>query len=121
MERLVTQKLLDVVKKVAKEELESESWLKLVANLNGRSYEEMRVIVLEFLDITSHVSAENCIAFLDPLIDSWTIDLANFGMEIVLNRRLAPGYLKRLSLSKKNRMKSLRKRPVSGHSFVTLR
>ena len=97
LERLVTQKLLDVVKRVAEEELESESWLKLVVQLNGRSYEEMRVTVLEFLDTdVFNVSVENCISFLDPLIDSWDIDLANFGMEIVLNRRLAPGYLKKL-------------------------
>jgi hypothetical protein len=74
----------------------------MVADLNGRSYQEMRVIVLEFLDTdVFNVSAENCIAFLDPLIDSWTIDLANFGMEIVLNRRLAPGYLKRLEFVEK--------------------
>ena len=98
LERLVTQKLLDVVKKVAKEELESETWLKLVAQLNGRSYEEMRVIVLEFLDMdVFNISVENCISFLDPLIDSWDVDLTNFGMEIVLNRRLAPGYLKKLA------------------------
>jgi transcriptional regulator with XRE-family HTH domain len=97
LERLVTQKLLDVVKGVAKEELDSENWLKLVAQLSGRSYEEMRVIVLEFLDTDIfNVSAENCISFLDPLIDSWDIDLTNFGIEIVLNRRLAPGYLKKL-------------------------
>ena len=65
-----------MVKRVAKEELESESWLKLVAQLNGRSYEEMRVIVLEFLDTdVFNISAENCISFLDPLIDSWDIDL----------------------------------------------
>jgi len=102
LERLVTQKLLDVVKKVAKEELESEGWLKLVAQLNGRSYEEMRVIVLEFLDMdVFNVSVENCISFLDPLIDSWDIDLSNFGMEIVLNRRLAPGYLKKLEFVEK--------------------
>jgi len=102
LERLVTQKLLDVVKRVAKEELESESWLKLVAELNGRSYEEMRVIVLEFLDIdVFNVSVENCISFLDPLIDSWDIDLTNFGMEIVLNRRLAPDYLKKLEFVEK--------------------
>src|SRR5213594_965956 len=50
LERLVTQKLLDAVKYVAKEELESESWLHLVARLCGRSYKQMRVIVLEFLD-----------------------------------------------------------------------
>jgi hypothetical protein len=32
----------------------------------------------------------------DPLIESWDIDLASFGMEIVLNRRLAPGHSRRL-------------------------
>jgi transcriptional regulator with XRE-family HTH domain len=92
LERLVTQKLLDVVKKVAREELESENWLHLVARLTGRTYEQMRVVVLEFLDTdVFNVSAESCVAFLDPLIESWDIDLVSFGMEIVLNRRLAPG------------------------------
>ena len=57
LERLVTQKLLDVVKRVARRELESEGWLKRVAQLNGRSYEEMRAIVLGFLDVDAfHVS-----------------------------------------------------------------
>jgi hypothetical protein len=31
---------------------------------------------------------------LDPLLESWDIDLATFGMEIVLNRQLAPAHLK---------------------------
>ncbi len=101
-ERLITQKLLDVVKGVAREELESESWLKLVAELNGRSYEEMRVIVLEFLDTdVFNISVQNCIFFLDPLIDSWDIDLANFGIQIVLNRRLAPRNVKKLEFVEK--------------------
>jgi len=92
LERLTTQKLLDVVKRVAKEELENENWLHLVARLSGRSYEEMRVLVLEFLDTdVFNVSVENCVSFLDPLIESWDIDLATFGVEVVLNRRLAPG------------------------------
>ena len=96
LERLVTQKLLDVVKRVAKEELENENWLHLVARLSRRSYEDMRVIVLEFLDTDIfNVSVENCVSFLDPLIESWDIDLASFGMEIVLNRRLAPGHPKK--------------------------
>ena len=96
LERLVTQKLLDVVKRVAKEELESEDWLHLVARLSHRSYEDMRVIVLEFLDTDIfNVSVENCVSFLDPLIESWDIDLSSFGMEIVLNKRLAPGYSKK--------------------------
>jgi transcriptional regulator with XRE-family HTH domain len=89
LERLTTQKLLDVSKRVAKEELESENWLHLVARLSGRSYEEMRVTILEFLDTdVFNLSAENCVSFLDPLIESWDIDLATFAMEIVLNRRL---------------------------------
>jgi transcriptional regulator with XRE-family HTH domain len=92
LERLVTQKLLDVIKKVAKEELNSENWLHLVARLAGRSYEQMRVTLLEFLDTdVFSLSPENCISFLDPLIESWDIDLTTFGMEIVLNRRIASG------------------------------
>ena len=96
LERLVTQKLLDVVKGVAKAELESETWLHSVARLSGRSYEAMRVSVLEFLDTdVFNVSVENCASFLEPLIESWDIDLTTFGMEIVLNRRLIPGYAKK--------------------------
>jgi len=96
LERLVTQKLLDVVKTVARDELESESWLQSVARLSGRSYEAMRVSILEFLDTdVFNVSSENCASFLDPLIESWDIELTTFGMEIVLNRRLIPGYAKK--------------------------
>jgi transcriptional regulator with XRE-family HTH domain len=98
LERLVTQTLLDVVKRVAKDELDNEYWLRMVAQLSGRSFEEMRVIVLEFLDTDIfHVSAENCIAFLDPLIESWDIDLATFRLEIVLNPRVASGHVKRFA------------------------
>ena len=97
LERLVTRKLLDVVQKVAKQELESESWLRLVAQLSGRSYEEMRVNVLDFLDTDAfNISVDNCVSYLDPLIESWDIDLANFGMEIVLNRRLADTAVRKL-------------------------
>src|SRR6267143_2103117 len=96
LERLVTQKLLDVVKRVTREELDDENWLRLVSRLTDRSYEQMRVIVLEFLEADIfNVSVENCVTFLDPLIESWDIDLATFGMEIVLNRRLAPGHPKK--------------------------
>jgi transcriptional regulator with XRE-family HTH domain len=96
LERLVTQTLLDVVKRVAKDELDNDDWLRMVAQLSGRSYEEMRVIVLEFLDTDIfHVSAENCVSFLDPLIESWNIDLATFGLEIVLNHSVVPGEAKR--------------------------
>src|SRR5712692_1774037 len=96
LERLVTQKLLDVVKRVARDELSNETWLHSVARLSGRSYQAMRVSILEFLDTDAfNLSVENCVSFLDPLIESWDIDLATFGMEIVLNRRLIPGYAKK--------------------------
>jgi hypothetical protein len=96
LERLVTQKLLDVVKRVAKQELQNEKWLRLVARLSGRSYEETRVSILEFLDTdVFRVSAEDCVSFLDPLIESWDIDLVTFGIEVVMNRRLGPGDVKR--------------------------
>lgn len=91
LERLVIHKLLEVVKGVAKEELASEHWLYTVAQLSGRSYEQIRVMVLEFLDTDIFsLSVEHCVAFLDPLIESWDINLATFDMEIVLSRRLAP-------------------------------
>ncbi len=96
LERLVTQTILDVAQGVAKEELRSEDWLHLMAQLGGRSYAQMRVAMLEFLDAdVFDVSIENCVAFLDPMIESWDIDLKSFGMEVVLNPRLAPGGLKR--------------------------
>jgi transcriptional regulator with XRE-family HTH domain len=96
LERLITQKLLDVAKRVAQKELESEKWLQLAARLGGQGYEQMRVVTLEFLDTdVFHVSAENCLSFLDPLIESWDIDLETFGIEIGLNRSLGVGNLKR--------------------------
>jgi transcriptional regulator with XRE-family HTH domain len=96
LERLVTQKLLDVVKTVVRGELESETWLRSVARLGGRSYEAMRVSILDFLDTDIfNLSNESCISFMDPLIESWDVDLATFGMEIVLNRRLIPGYARK--------------------------
>jgi hypothetical protein len=81
---------------VAKEELGNEYWLRMVTDLSGRSFEEMRVIVLDFLDTDIfHLSREQCGSFLDPLIESWDIDLATFALDIVLNPRVVPGHVKR--------------------------
>jgi transcriptional regulator with XRE-family HTH domain len=96
LERLVATRLLDVAEGVAKVELENEYWLRMVAELSGRSFEEMRVIVLEFLDTdVFSLSLEQCAAFLDPLIESWDIDLVTFALEIVLNPRVATDHVKR--------------------------
>ena len=102
LERLVTQKLLDVAQGVARDELRGEDWLRRMAQLRDCSYEQMRVAILEFLDTDIfNVSVENCIAFLDPVIDSWDIELRTFGIEVVLNSRLAAGGLKRFEFTEK--------------------
>lgn len=96
LERLATQKILDVAQGLAREELRSEEWLRLLGQLSGRTYEQMRVAILEFLDSDAlHVSIDSCVSFLSPMIDSWDIDLKTFAMEIALNPRLTPGGLKR--------------------------
>ena len=95
LERFITQKLLGVVKNVARQELDNPTWVRKVARMSKKSYPQMRVSVLEFLDATIFdLSDEYCIAFLDPLIESWNIDLATFCIEIVMNRRVAPGHHK---------------------------
>jgi transcriptional regulator with XRE-family HTH domain len=96
LERLVTQRLLDVLQGVAREELQNDYWLRMVADLSGRSFEETRVIVLEFLDTDIfHLSREQCVSFLDPLIESWDIDLGTFALEIVLNARVVSEHVRR--------------------------
>jgi transcriptional regulator with XRE-family HTH domain len=98
IERLVTQKLLDVVKTLAREELDDEKWLQLFARISHRSYEEVRVDILEFLDTdVFHVSDESCVSFMQPLIESWDIDFATFAITVVLNRRLGPVQPKRFA------------------------
>lgn len=89
LERLVVQKLLDLAKGIASEELEDERWLRRLARIGGLTYAEMRVHLLEFLDAEIvHLSLESSLSFLDPLIESWDIDLDTFALEIVLNRRI---------------------------------
>ena len=89
MERLVTQKLLAVTKRVTKKELQNENWLRTVAKLQRLSYEEIRSVILEFLDTdVFNVSPGHCIAFMDTLIDSWNLHLETFELEIALNRQL---------------------------------
>jgi transcriptional regulator with XRE-family HTH domain len=103
LERLVTQKLLDVVSRVARSELDNEAWLHEVALLSNKSYQQMRVIILEFLDTDIfNVSTEDCISFLDPLIARWDIDLSSFEMEISLNDRLAPGEPRKFAFVEKD-------------------
>ena len=103
LEQLVTQTLLDVISRVARVELDNEVWLHDVADLSDKSYAQMRVIILEFLDTDIFdISSADCIAFLNPLLARWDIDLSTFDMEIVLNERLVPGEPKRFAFVEKD-------------------
>jgi hypothetical protein len=79
-----------------------EKWLRIVARESHRSYKQMRVAVLDFLDAdVFNITPESCITILDPLIAAWDIDLASFSLEIVLNRKVAPGRPKRFEFIEK--------------------
>jgi transcriptional regulator with XRE-family HTH domain len=103
LERLVTQALLDVIKRVARVELDNKVWLHEVAKLSNKNYAQMRVIILEFLDTDIfNISSADCISFLNPLLARWDIDLLTFDMEIVLNERLVPGQPKKFAFVEKD-------------------
>jgi hypothetical protein len=96
LERLVSQTLMDVAKGIAREELKNEKWLRSVGKLRHQSYEEIRAMILEFLDTdVFNVSIEHCSAFLDPVIESWDIALNSFAVEVLLNKRLASARMMR--------------------------
>ena len=75
-ERLVTQTLLDVAQGVVR----------------GDSGRFGRTSVAQFLGSdVFHISLEGCVSFLDPIIDSWSIDVKTFRMDVVLNGGLVRG------------------------------
>jgi transcriptional regulator with XRE-family HTH domain len=112
LERLVTQKIMDVVKRVAKKELDSKDWLYEIARLSNQDYEQMRVNILDFLDTDIyHLSVENCVSFLEPLIESWDIDLETFGIEIDLNNRVVAEHVKKLEFIERESAQPARDEP----------
>jgi transcriptional regulator with XRE-family HTH domain len=96
VERLVTQTLMDVAKDTARKELDDEKGIRAISNATGRSFEETRVTILDFLDTdVFNLTAEHCEAYLDPLIEYWTIDLAILRIDIVLNHQLSRRHSRR--------------------------
>lgn len=90
LERLVTSTILDLVKRLAREHLEDEHWLRTVARLAGRSYRDIRVVALDFLETDIlRLSRDQCDAFLDPLIESWDVELETLAIEIELHPRVS--------------------------------
>lgn len=85
LERLVTQKILEIAQAIAREQLRNEGWIRMMAERSGRTYKQMRVAMLEFLDMDIfNVSLEGCVGFLDPVIDWWSIHLKTFSLEVAM-------------------------------------
>jgi transcriptional regulator with XRE-family HTH domain len=111
LERLVTRKLLDLVQRVVSE-LKDEEAVDRIARLTGRSYEQVRVTELEFLETdVFNVTAEHCATFLDPLIEEWDIDLTTFAMEVVLNGRVSAGHSRTLEFVERQAGASVEEEP----------
>jgi transcriptional regulator with XRE-family HTH domain len=107
LEHLITRKLLDVTQGIARDELRNEDWLRSMADVSHRSYEQMRVAILEFLDTDVFtISVESCVSFLDPMVEFWDIDLRTFALEIGLNLRLAPQSVKRFEFAERRPVES---------------
>ena len=112
LERLVTQKLLDVTKSTIRTELKKESWLRSLAKLQHRVYEDTRAMTLEFLNTDMFdLSMQHCSAFLEPVIKSWDIDLKTFGIEIILNKGMAARAVRRTRICRNRRCRKLRTNP----------
>jgi len=89
-ERLVTQTLMNVAKDTVREELPDKKGIRTIAKKIDRSLKDTRVIILDFLDTdVFNLAVEHCKVYLDPLIESWSIDFANFRIEVVLDTRLS--------------------------------
>lgn len=98
IERMVTQKLLDVAQNIAQTGGKNENWLRLIARHNGKSYEAMRKITRQFLAARIFSQAISYgTYFLEPLIESWDIDLLTFNMSVVLSPTLGRERIKRFA------------------------
>lgn len=85
-ERLITQTVLDVTKRSIRDELNDPEWLKRFARLTRQAYEQAQVSILDFLDTDIfHITLDNWVSLLGPLIDRWDIDLESFEIEVVFN------------------------------------
>ena len=89
LERLVSQALLAAAKGAERDRSSIEKFLRRSGNLRGYSLAEFQLLLSEFLDSDAvNLSSQQCSIFMDPLIDSWDIDLKTFQVEVSLDKRL---------------------------------
>lgn len=102
LERLVSQQVIAVAQRVARESLGRGEWLRSMATASGRDEEGLRDAALEFVDAdVFHIAGNACVLFLDPLIEAWGVDLQSFALEIKLSPVAAAGGTKRFEFLEK--------------------
>lgn len=113
LEQLVARKLLETVQEIARNELDSENWIRLAARVGGRGDREMRVLVLEFLDTDIFdISSEGCVAFLDPLVESWSVNLETLRLDIMINRKLVVDARRTFAFVENGRSQTMKEEPA---------
>jgi transcriptional regulator with XRE-family HTH domain len=104
LERLITRKLLGVAQGILSGALGSEDRLRQVCHVIGRSDEEMRIEIMDLLDVdVFNINLERWVSLFDPLIEKWDIDLETFDIEIVVNRSLKVDNVRRFEFVERER------------------
>jgi len=85
LECLIVERLVEVAQGFVRRQLDDEVGLRVAATREGRSYLDIRMRLLEFLDATADsVTAHDCEEFVRPRIANWDLDMGTRAMRIVL-------------------------------------
>jgi len=85
LEHLIVGRLLEVAQGFVSRRLEDEVGMRVAATREGRSYLDMRMRLLEFLDASpDSIRVADCEDFVRNRIVFWDIDLDTRAMRIVL-------------------------------------
>ncbi|MBI1966968.1 MAG: helix-turn-helix transcriptional regulator [Gemmatimonadetes bacterium] len=84
-EILIAQRLLEVAQGFVRRQLDDEVGIRVAANREGCSYLEMRMRLIDFLDVTPEsLTVTDHEVFVRPRIATWDIDFETHAMRIVL-------------------------------------
>ncbi|MDH3495378.1 MAG: hypothetical protein OER21_01260 [Gemmatimonadota bacterium] len=81
----LTQRLLDISQGAVRRVLEDPVGLRIAASQQRKTYEAMRLKVLEFLDVTpATLTAGDLAEFIQPRVALWDVDLQSGVLRVVL-------------------------------------
>lgn len=88
LEMLIAQRLLEVAQGFVRRQLDDEVGVRVAANREGCTHSEMRMRLIDFLDVTADsLTVTDHEVYVRPRIASWDIDLETHAMKIVLRSR----------------------------------